>query len=478
MPATGIDTNPGVIGTDISLEVCLDVAGVMIVFVDADETVRLVNLKGQEILGHSEEEIVGANWFDTFLPARIREDVRQVFRELLGEGIGTNEYGENVVLTAGGDERWMRWHNAVVRGDDGTVLGTLSSGADVTECRSKEEALRASEARSRAILDTTVDGIITADERGRIESFNPAAERIFGYRADEAIGRNIKMLMPSPYRDEHDAYMRSYVQTGDRKVIGIGREVVGKRKDGTTFPMELAVSEVYVAGRRFLTGVIRDISDRRALEREVLRISEEERRRIGRDLHDGLGSLLSGAAMGVQALVRKLQSGESIAAEDLERVADMLDEGADQAHVLARGLNPVRLETEGLVAALKELAGNVRTVSGLACNVISDAELRPVNTTVAAQLYRIAQEAVTNAVKHAKASQITLELDAQDGWLKLTVRDDGVGLSTNETHEGLGMHIMPYRARLINAHFSIERAADGGTIVSCLAPLGGQTPID
>ncbi len=136
-----------------------------------------------------------------------------------------------------------------------------------SEHRPAEQAVLESEARTRAILDTAVDAIITIDEHGTIESVNPATERLFGYSAAELVSRNVTILMPQPYRDEHDRYVQNYVDTGCKKIIGIGREVVGQRKDGTTFPVHLAVSELRVGNRRMFTGIARDISDlKRAAE--------------------------------------------------------------------------------------------------------------------------------------------------------------------------------------------------------------------
>ena len=139
-----------------------------------------------------------------------------------------------------------------------------------------EAAFNEREERTRAILETTVDGIITINERGLIESFNSAAERLFGYTAAEVIGKNVNLLMPSPYHEEHDGYLEHYRRTGEKRIIGIGRQVAGLRKDGLIFPIELAVSEVRFANQRLFTGVVRDISERKRMEQELLRASRME----------------------------------------------------------------------------------------------------------------------------------------------------------------------------------------------------------
>ena len=141
---------------------------------------------------------------------------------------------------------------------------------DITERKRAENALLDSEARTRAVLAAAVDAIITIDERGIIESANPASEKLFGYTEAELTGQNVNMLMPEPYHEEHDGYLRNYMTTGQKKIIGIGREVVGKRKDGTTFPMDLAVSEVQLGGRRLFTGIVRDITGRKDAEHALL----------------------------------------------------------------------------------------------------------------------------------------------------------------------------------------------------------------
>ncbi len=150
-----------------------------------------------------------------------------------------------------------------------TALSAPSGSEPTIERRLAESALHDSEERIRAILQTAVEGIVTIDERGIVESMNPSAERTFGYTATEVIGQNVKMLMPSPDREQHDGYLANYRQTGHARIIGIGREVVGRRKDGSLFPMDLAVSEVRLASKRLFTAFVRDITERKRAESKL-----------------------------------------------------------------------------------------------------------------------------------------------------------------------------------------------------------------
>ncbi|MBP2296198.1 PAS domain-containing sensor histidine kinase [Azospirillum rugosum] len=155
---------------------------------------------------------------------------------------------------------------------DAVYIGIIR---DITERKQADTALREREARLTSILQTVPEAIIVIDERGLIESFSPAAERLFGYAADEVRGRNVNMLMPPPYREQHDGYMERYQRTGERRIIGIGRVVSGQRRDGSVFPMELAVGEVLLAGRRCFTGFVRDLTERQATEKRLQELQAE-----------------------------------------------------------------------------------------------------------------------------------------------------------------------------------------------------------
>jgi len=161
-----------------------------------------------------------------------------------------------------------------VRNEDGEITHFIAIKQDISDRKEAEAALKDSESRIRAIVNTAVDGIITANDRGIIQSFNPAAEKLFGYTQEEVIGKNLNTLMPSPYREEHNTYLANYRATGIRKVIGKGREAVARRKDGTTFPMDLAVSEMRLGKQRIFTGIVRDITQRKEFEKQILEAKE------------------------------------------------------------------------------------------------------------------------------------------------------------------------------------------------------------
>ena len=316
-------------------------------------------------------------------------------------------------------------------------------------------AAKASAAQVRAIVDAAVDAIITIDRRGLIATFNKAAERMFGYRAREVIGKNVKILMPEPYRGEHDGYMANYQRTGERKIIGIGREVAAQRKDGTIFPMELAVSEVRLGDELTFTGIIRDITERKRLEKEILEATEREQRRIGQDLHDGLCQQLTGIAFLMQALQQGLHDEPKSA--DARRITGLLKEAVHQARTLSHGLYPVSPHSDGLMLALRELAGSIESIFKISCTFACERPVLFADNSAATHVYRIAQEAVQNAIRHGKATAIAIELipRGKGGW-RLVIRDNGTGLPAKNLQPGMGLRTMTHRAQVIGAAFSLE----------------------
>jgi len=299
-----------------------------------------------------------------------------------------------------------------------------------------------------------------------MEAVNPAAEQIFDYKATELLGRNVSMLMPSPDREQHDSYLSNYLRTGHAKIIGIGREVVGMRKDGTTFPMDLAVSEVRLPERKLFTGFVRDITERKRLGQEILAISNREQRRIGQDLHDGLCQELAGIQLMAEVLEQDLKSKRDSA--QAAKIAESVRRAISHTRMLARGLSPVEVENNGLMSALHELAQSTAALFHIACSFKCPTPVLVRDNAAATHLYRIAQEAINNAVKHGRARKVVIRLAVEGKIVRLRVEDDGTGFKEPPAgHHGMGLHIMKYRSEVVGAKLTVTPGPKRGTVVTC-----------
>ena len=434
-----------------------------------DGTIVTWNNGAERIFGYTAEEACGRPISMLSPPHRVDESARLVQAVKRGELV---QNFETQRLRKDGTVIEVSLTASPIRDSGGRIVGASRIARDITQRKQMESALRESEARVRAILDTAVDAIITIDGNGIIESFNKAAEGLFGYEPEEVIGKNVSMLMPQPYRGEHDTYMANYMQTGRAKIIGIGREVVAQRKDGTTFPADLAVSEVRLHSRRLFTGIVRDTSERKRLEREILQISDREKQKIGQDLHDSLGQLLTGIGFKSKSLQTRMQAKNVSEAQTAGQIADLVTQAIRDARSLAHGLQPVEPKPNGLVLALTELANSMSEVFKMPCTFICDPPVELSDTAAATQLYRIAQEACNNALKHAQATHIRIELKRESGEVSLTVSDDGRGYFPGPTSRGgMGLHIMRYRAAMVGATLTVGAGAGGGTIVRCASAI-------
>ncbi len=335
----------------------------------------------------------------------------------------------------------------------------------------------------QAILDATADAVITIDQHGIVVRSNKAPQRLFGYTPDELIGQPIGLLMPSPEREQQDRYLQRFLKTGVPQVIGKGREIRCLRKDGSLFFGDLAVNPVDHLG--LFTGLIRDISERRRLQNEILHAVSEEQRRIGQDLHDSAGQELTGLNYLIQghlAFLEKVVAQEISAADQAESFSRELDVIRKATGVIKtlqqkirsviRGLAPVDINGRGLMAALSELATGISDVHQVKCTFLCDPPILIHANHQAMHLYRIAQESVNNAIRHGKATDIQIELVRQGDCTVLTIVDNGCGFDSLRSSDsrGFGLHIMGYRASLIGAILSVDRAEKGGTVVSCRLP--------
>jgi two-component system CheB/CheR fusion protein len=234
--------------------------------------------------------------------------------------------------------------------------------------------------------------------------------------------------------------------------------------------MELSVSEVQLGDRRLFTGLIRDISERRELEQAVATASEQERTRIARELHDGLGQQIGGLLFLTNGLHRDLQTANVPQAEIVGELCVELGMALTQARRLAHDLYAVSPTPEGLVEALENLAERVNADRRVACGFAGEKNVRVQNPAAASHLYRIAQEATHNALKHSQATRIDLELRCVSAGLELRVRDNGVGFPAEQATHGLGLRTMEQRARLVGGRLRVHPHPSGGVEVLCAVP--------
>jgi len=305
-----------------------------------------------------------------------------------------------------------------------------------------EESTEAVE-RLRSVVNHVLDGIITIDSRGTVTTFNPAAERIFGFAASEVIGQSVNLLIPEPYHTQHDGYLASYLRTGQAKIIGKGREVVGRRKNGSTFPMDLAVSEFHLGDQLYFTGIVRDISERKYAEAE-LRATADELARSNIDLqqfayvasHD-LQEPLRAVAGCVQILQKRYQSQLDARADELighavdgvRRMQTLIDDLLAYSRVGTRGKGFEATDCNAVLkAALASLSASV-TESGA---VVTHDEL-PTVMADGAQLTQVFQNLLSNAIKFRGGQRPALHVGVQRGqgeWV-FSVRDNGIGIEAD-----------------------------------------------
>ncbi len=321
---------------------------------DRDGVIRYANPAWGSHLGVAPAHLIGRSEAEIYPPGTERQFVQgaeRVFED--GETVELTEQGGR--FGAGGTS-WWRVTKFPVRAGGERLLGILAW--DVTDRIHMQTALAASEAYAKAVLDTAVDAIVTIDTRGRINSFNHAAARMFGYRADEVVGRNVRLLMPEPYRASHDGYLSAYLNTGEAKIIGIGREVEARRKDGSVFPIELAVSEVVGGVEHGFTGIIKDLTDKKRTEQQLREREVEARRNQQRMAHLTRINLLGEMAAGIAHEVNQPLTAIATYAQACQR---LIKSGAASDQAL--------LETLDKVAAQARRAGEIiRRVRGLARN--------------------------------------------------------------------------------------------------------------
>ena len=350
-----------------------------------------------------------------------------------------------------------------------TVYRTML--ADVTERRRAEKALRRSEERfSTAFRASPSANAISTLAEGRFIDVNASFCKLTGYRRSEVIDRTVLELGIHEDPTFRETMIRELRATRTFQ----NREGRFRTKSGATCDVLVSAEIIELESQECILIIAQDVSDLKRLQREVIEIGEREKRRIGRDLHDDTCQTLAGIAMLAEVSARRLASRDPKGASQVREIANLLKQNIEQVRRLSAGLSPVRVQRYGLAWALRELAIETSERCDIDCRFAMSQPIAIADENIATHLYRIAQEALSNAIRHGRASKIVLELKVRGKTGKLTVSDDGCGFPHKPHKGGLGLHTMRDRASLIGGTLGIDNHAKRGTVVTCSFPQTGK----
>lgn len=357
---------------------------------------------------------------------------------------------------------------------------------DITARSMAQEKLRASESTVRALLEASGQSIAAVKRDGTIALANRKTEEMFGYSREELIGQRIEILVPQALRERHLKYHRAYFKNPVERPLGMGLQMKGQRKNGTTFPIEVSLSSVDTAEGRLAVAFVTDITVRTRLEQEaaareqqvrnlasgLLRAQEEERHRVSRDLHDRICQQLASLAIDVGTLISDPPNAREVA-RPLRKIQARIVKASEEARHLAYELHPSVLDDLGPVASLRALSREFASRHGIVVEFKSGKLPGPVPIAIASCLYRVAQEALQNVAKHARATNVNMRLSSRHRTLTLQITDDGVGFNQFEVRGrgGLGLLSMEKRARLVDGDLAIKSQPGTGTRLILNVPL-------
>jgi two-component system CheB/CheR fusion protein len=429
--------------------------------VDLESVTTYVNRRAADMIGYLPEEILGRSVFD-FIDEALHPQALLLRQR---RHTGCTEQFDFRLRHRDGSDVWISVSASPLTDDSGKIVGSLHMLADITARKRAEQAHRESEARLQALLDANPDLVVRVDRDGRHLDFHCSDAGRWGYLACEPagfIGRTVAELFDADFARQHAYHRQRALTTGE-----LQRWEYMRRADGAERYFE---ARFVKSGENEVVVTVRDITERVLLEREVIASTERERTRIGHDLHDGLAQTMIGVKLLLEALREKLPSG-SAQRGDAENAAALVTRAIAEVGELAQGLSPIR-KGGRLSDALRHLAQESQELLGVPCSVTSADVPAGLSESTATHLYRIAQEAITNAVKHGQAKHIELSCTRDRNQLVMRIADDGRGISvTSVDAGGMGMHIMRYRARSIGGDLAVERLPDRGTLVKCTCPL-------
>ena len=390
---------------------------------------------------------------------------RATLARAIGEAASFNfEYR---VVRPDGSVRYVQSIGQPVLDTGGQVKKLVGTLLDITERKRAEHALRREHAFTSAVLDTSAALVVVLDKQGQVVRFNRACEQTTGYPQTEVAGKCFwDLLLPaeevgsaravfegiltgqSPTRSESHCLTRA----GGRRLVAWSHSALVDEQGQVEYVISVGI----------------DITERRRLEQEILQISELEQRRIGQDLHDGLCQHLAATALMGEILEQKIARKSKADGARVAEIAKQVRECIGHTRALARGLSPVVVESQGLMSALEELAGYTARMFHIQCLFQCETPVLIDDHGLATHLYRIAQEGISNGIRHGKAKRLTITLRQETDRIVLRIHDDGIGLPDDlSAAKGMGLRIMRYRAAMIAGILSVRRDPEGGTSVIC-----------
>ncbi|MFY9733399.1 MAG: PAS domain S-box protein [Candidatus Acidiferrales bacterium] len=378
------------------------------------------------------------------------------------------------VVARDGRVLWFHCEAEMIRRDDGPWF-IHGVGVDITELKRAEESLQDERNVLSAILDIVGALIVVLDPKGRIVRFNRTCEQTTGYTFAEVEGKPLWDLFLLP--EEEETFKAILDDRKPAHLPGV-YETSLLTRDGTprlvTWSSTVLASESGTTSHVIVTGI--DITERRRLEKALLEVSAREQRRIGEDLHDGLGQHLTGIAFMSKVLESKLSEKSLPETGEAAKIVKLINEAINKTRELSRGLLPVVSDTHGLMSALTRYADEVQDLFRIQCQFECGEPVLIHDVNLATHVYHIAREAVNNAIKHGRPKHVVIALSASNGEGSLTVTDDGQGISEIPgNNAGMGLNIMRYRANMIGGSLSLGRSVAGGTRLVCVFPLDARS---
>ncbi len=415
----------------------MEVVGVMVVSLDKAGVVMFINRKGMEILGRSQEDIIGKNWFDAFIPAPSRTDARMIFDHLLTSSDELPEHYDIPVTCRGGTERLIRWRNKPFM-ESGLVTGLLYSGEDITDHVAALEALRQSEARYRLVHNTAFDAIIVANGDDVVVDCNPSAERIFGYAPGTLMHAPLVNLMPPEYRERHETARKRFLSTGVSTAQGKVLELQGLKKNGQVFPIELVLSSFPLAGEVYFTGTIRDITEKRNAERdkEALQIRLAQSQKM-----EAIGRLASGIAHDFNNILTVIRGYSELAGDETPPESPVQARLKEVLHSIALATNLTRqllLFSRGQTAQITPIDINKAVMNILKMIERVIGEDITVTTELEDGLWTVTGE--EGSIEQVVMNMAVNAKDAMPDGGTLTIRTQNVTISREEAASSLEAH--------------------------------------